>query len=228
MSKFSNFSSLNVNIFWCLSVQVETIRDAYMVVAGVPNKTTFHAHHICDMALDMLSSIDHLKDPSTGDNIQIRVGEQDSCQPRSGTLIISAVAGRREASSSGSATRHCLWTGRDSVSWSLFLRHLQAGLFIHSTTTTTRKYDLGILWHNRKIFCSTTEPLKKRTQRSRHWFLLVTRGHCFNPNMKTQVLPNNSLYSQLCFVRFSEFLQLRTRDRQQKLRGTNCDLIFRI
>jgi hypothetical protein len=55
--------------------QVETIRDAYMVVAGVPNKTTFHAHHICDMALDMLSSIDHLKDPSTGDNIQIRVGE---------------------------------------------------------------------------------------------------------------------------------------------------------
>lgn len=62
---------------FCLSVsiQVETIRDAYMVVAGVPNKTTFHAHHICDMALDMLSSIDHLKDPSTGDNIQIRVGE---------------------------------------------------------------------------------------------------------------------------------------------------------
>lgn len=57
------------------SAQVETIRDAYMVVAGVPNKTTFHAHHICDMALDMLSSIDHLKDPSTGDNIQIRVGE---------------------------------------------------------------------------------------------------------------------------------------------------------
>lgn len=55
---------------------METIRDAYMVVAGVPNKTTFHAHHICDMALDMLSSIDHLKDPSTGDNIQIRVGEQ--------------------------------------------------------------------------------------------------------------------------------------------------------
>lgn len=62
-------------LFLSVPVQVETIRDAYMVVAGVPNKTTFHAHHICDMALDMLSSIDHLKDPSTGDNIQIRVGE---------------------------------------------------------------------------------------------------------------------------------------------------------
>lgn len=60
-----------------LQWQVETIRDAYMVVAGVPNKTTFHAHHICDMALDMLSSIDHLKDPSTGDNIQIRVGKEN-------------------------------------------------------------------------------------------------------------------------------------------------------
>ncbi len=37
------------------------------------NKTTFNAHHICDMALDMLSSIDPLKDPSTRDNIQTRV-----------------------------------------------------------------------------------------------------------------------------------------------------------
>lgn len=69
-------STISVEIITLLSVQVETIRDAYMVVAGVPNKTTFHAHHICDMALDMLSSIDHLKDPSTGDNIQIRVGKQ--------------------------------------------------------------------------------------------------------------------------------------------------------
>lgn len=73
LSQFTPVCKCKVTAF--LSVQVETIRDAYMVVAGVPNKTTFHAHHICDMALDMLSSIDHLKDPSTGDNIQIRVGE---------------------------------------------------------------------------------------------------------------------------------------------------------
>lgn len=77
----AEFLSLSTPVCKCKvtafrSVQVETIRDAYMVVAGVPNKTTFHAHHICDMALDMLSSIDHLKDPSTGDNIQIRVGER--------------------------------------------------------------------------------------------------------------------------------------------------------
>lgn len=46
-----------------------------MVVAGAPEKTKYHAHNICDMALDMVRSIDHLKDPSNGNNIQIRVGE---------------------------------------------------------------------------------------------------------------------------------------------------------
>ena len=56
--------------------QVETIGDAYMVVAGAPEKTKYHAHNICDMALDMVRSIDHLKDPSNGNNIQIRVGER--------------------------------------------------------------------------------------------------------------------------------------------------------
>ncbi|KAK3526332.1 hypothetical protein QTP70_024279 [Hemibagrus guttatus] len=55
--------------------KVETIGDAYMVVAGAPEKTKYHAHNICDMALDMVRSIDHLKDPSNGNNIQIRVGK---------------------------------------------------------------------------------------------------------------------------------------------------------
>lgn len=48
-----------------------------MVVAGAPEKTKYHAHNICDMALDMVRSIDHLKDPSNGNNIQIRVGGLD-------------------------------------------------------------------------------------------------------------------------------------------------------
>lgn len=64
----------------CLSPsQVETIGDAYMVVAGAPEKTKYHAHNICDMALDMVRSIDHLKDPSNGNNIQIRVGGLNMC-----------------------------------------------------------------------------------------------------------------------------------------------------
>ncbi|XP_059371310.1 soluble guanylate cyclase 88E-like [Carassius carassius] len=63
-------------LFYTLSEKqsVETIGDAYMVVADAPEKTKFHAHNICDMALDMVLSIDHLKDPSNGNNIQIRVG----------------------------------------------------------------------------------------------------------------------------------------------------------
>ena len=50
-----------------------------MVVAGAPEKTKYHAHNICDMALDMVRSIDHLKDPSNGNNIQIRVGGLNVC-----------------------------------------------------------------------------------------------------------------------------------------------------
>ncbi|XP_069762917.1 soluble guanylate cyclase 88E-like isoform X1 [Narcine bancroftii] len=68
--------------------KVETIGDAYMVVAGVPEKTMFHAHNICDMALDMVRSIDHLKDPSTGNNIQIRVGVHSG-------MVVAGVVGHK-------------------------------------------------------------------------------------------------------------------------------------
>ncbi|XP_019639995.1 PREDICTED: soluble guanylate cyclase 88E-like isoform X2 [Branchiostoma belcheri] len=54
--------------------KVETIGDAYMVVSGAPEKTRFHAHYVADMALDMLRSMKHLQDPSTGDTLQIRIG----------------------------------------------------------------------------------------------------------------------------------------------------------
>ncbi|XP_072367934.1 soluble guanylate cyclase 88E-like isoform X12 [Scyliorhinus torazame] len=69
-------------------IQVETIGDAYMVVAGVPEKTKYHAHNICDMALDMVRSIGHLKDPSTGSNIQIRVGVHSG-------MVVAGVVGHK-------------------------------------------------------------------------------------------------------------------------------------
>uniref|UniRef100_UPI00398F2686 soluble guanylate cyclase 88E-like n=1 Tax=Pristiophorus japonicus TaxID=55135 RepID=UPI00398F2686 len=68
--------------------KVETIGDAYMVVAGVPKKTKYHAHNICDMALDMVQSIGHLKDPSTGSNIQIRVGVHSE-------MVVAGVVGHK-------------------------------------------------------------------------------------------------------------------------------------
>ncbi|XP_033948239.1 soluble guanylate cyclase 88E-like isoform X2 [Pseudochaenichthys georgianus] len=68
--------------------KVETIGDAYMVVAGAPEKTKYHAHNICDMALDMVRSIDHLKDPSNGNHIQIRVGIHSG-------MVVAGVVGHK-------------------------------------------------------------------------------------------------------------------------------------
>jgi len=45
-----------------------------MVVSGAPEKTKYHALHICDMAIDMLEAMGTLRDPSTDGNMKIRVG----------------------------------------------------------------------------------------------------------------------------------------------------------
>jgi len=37
-----------------------------MVVGGVPLWYQEHAEKVCDMALDMVEGITHIKDPSTG------------------------------------------------------------------------------------------------------------------------------------------------------------------
>lgn len=55
-----------------------------MVVAGAPNKSTFHAEH--GATSHKWSYIDHIKDPSAGNNIQIRVGETVKL---SGALVAS-------------------------------------------------------------------------------------------------------------------------------------------
>merc|ERR1719369_1522186 len=54
--------------------KVETIGDAYLIVAGCPVKAANHAIKICDMAFDMMDGISMLKDPATGENIYMRVG----------------------------------------------------------------------------------------------------------------------------------------------------------
>lgn len=52
-----------------------------MVVAGAPNKSTFHG-----ATSHKWSYIDHIKDHSAGNNIQIRVGETVKL---SGALVAS-------------------------------------------------------------------------------------------------------------------------------------------
>ncbi|KAK3581513.1 hypothetical protein CHS0354_031857 [Potamilus streckersoni] len=54
--------------------KVETIGDAYMVVSGAPEITKYHGLLICDMALDMLDTMQDLHDPSTGGTMKIRIG----------------------------------------------------------------------------------------------------------------------------------------------------------
>ena len=54
--------------------KVETIGDAYLIVAGCPVKSTNHALKICDMAFDMMDGIKLLKDPGTGKEVEMRIG----------------------------------------------------------------------------------------------------------------------------------------------------------
>ena len=50
------------------------VGDAYLIVAGVPIKSTNHAVKICDMAFDMMDGIRMLRDPGTGKDVQMRIG----------------------------------------------------------------------------------------------------------------------------------------------------------
>ncbi len=48
--------------------------DAYLIVAGCPEKTTTHALKICDMAFDMMDGISMMHDPGTGERVKMRIG----------------------------------------------------------------------------------------------------------------------------------------------------------
>ncbi|KAH9496326.1 Guanylate cyclase soluble subunit beta-2 [Bulinus truncatus] len=54
--------------------KVETIGDAYMIVSGVPEKTTIHAQPVANFAIDMVEDAGLVKSPATGLPLQIRVG----------------------------------------------------------------------------------------------------------------------------------------------------------
>ncbi|KAM3932211.1 guanylate cyclase soluble subunit beta-2-like [Leptodactylus fuscus] len=54
--------------------KVETIGDAYMVVGGVPVPVSTHAERVANFALGMILMAKEVKNPVTGNPIQIRVG----------------------------------------------------------------------------------------------------------------------------------------------------------
>ncbi|XP_041349323.1 guanylate cyclase soluble subunit beta-2-like [Gigantopelta aegis] len=54
--------------------KVETIGDAYMVVGGVPEKTTSHAEQVVSFAIDLIQEATSVVSPDSGKPIQIRIG----------------------------------------------------------------------------------------------------------------------------------------------------------
>ncbi|CAH8555485.1 unnamed protein product [Heterobilharzia americana] len=56
--------------------KVETIGDAYMIASGCPTRTNYHGPFIAEMALDMVESVQNVKDESKDppEGLRIRVG----------------------------------------------------------------------------------------------------------------------------------------------------------
>jgi class 3 adenylate cyclase len=54
--------------------KIKTIGDAYMVVAGAPEKREDHANAMAEFALEMVEAMKEFSSQSTGEQIQLRIG----------------------------------------------------------------------------------------------------------------------------------------------------------
>lgn len=71
---------------------METIGDAYMVVSGVPERSKYHAEHVADLALDMISAMPTLVDPSkSSPHLKIRIGNKSLSLTRDFELVYQPI-----------------------------------------------------------------------------------------------------------------------------------------
>ncbi|CAF3366353.1 unnamed protein product [Rotaria sp. Silwood1] len=105
--------------------KVETIGDAYMLVSGLPERARNHAAEILDMAFDMLDAIITVSNPTSNEQLKIRIG----CH--SGP-VVAGIAGIK-------MPRYCLFG--DAVSKANLIEQTSKALHIHISDTTYQLLD---------------------------------------------------------------------------------------